>query len=90
MTSRWGEQTWAGLKADGWTFEKVIIPGSEDDHCLWTKPMKAMKANPKNDKKGKDKKGMTRTKVFAVEDKTNTKAMKAVAVKRNNKATPKH
>ena len=52
--------------------------------------MKSMKANPKNDKKGKDKKGMTRTEVFAVEDKKNTKAMKAVAVKRNNKATPKH
>ena len=84
MTSRWGEQTWAGLKADGWTFEKVIIPSSEDDHWLWTKAMKAMKANPKNDKTCENKV------MKAVKDKKNTKAMKAVAVKRKNKATPEH
>ena len=84
MTSRWGEQTWASLKADGWSFEKIIITGSDDDHWLWTKAMKAMKAKPKNDKKGKTKVMM------AVKDKKKPKAMKAVAVKRKNKATLKH
>ena len=54
ITWRWGEQTWRLLITDGWTFEKIIIKGSDDDHWLWTKAMKAMKAmNARNDKKGK-------------------------------------